>query len=155
MDTARRQGGPERGSVADAHAPRHDDKGEVSRSPVSDQRILIVDDDAEFAGLTKTRLQRAGFAVDFHQGGFGLVNAMRKQRYALVLLDVNMPALGGDRLLPLIRQTKHLADVKVLLLSSLDAQELRRLSIESQANGWISKSASRDELIKKIRDTLG
>jgi DNA-binding response OmpR family regulator len=141
-------------AFASAAVTRQHDPLDDAKDSVTQPRLLLVDDDAEVAGVTKRRLERAGFSVDVHVGGFGLVNVVRRTRYDLILLDVNMPALGSDRLLPLIRHTKGIEGVRVVLLSSLDPEELRRRAVETQANGWISKSASRDELVAEIRKQL-
>lgn len=154
MHASRRDDDTEK-AFASAAVTRQHDARDDSKDAVTQPRLLVVDDDAEVAGITKRRLERAGFTVDVHVGGFGLVNVVRRTRYDLILLDVNMPALGSDRLLPLIRQTRGIQEVRVVLLSSLDPEELRRRAVETQANGWISKSASRDELVAEIRKQLG
>lgn len=108
--------------------------------------ILIVDDDPESANITRFRLQRAGFEVDFYAGGFGSINFARGKSYRLIILDVNMPGLVG-----LIRGTAGLERIPILFNSGKDPVDLQRLTASTGANDWITKSATGPELVAKVR----
>jgi DNA-binding response OmpR family regulator len=113
--------------------------------------ILIVDDDQDSANITRFRLQRAGFEVDFYAGGFGSINFARGKNYQLIILDVSMPGLGGEGLVGLIRRTSGLDRVPILFSSGKDPVELQRLTASTGANGWITKSATGPQLVEKVR----
>lgn len=61
-------------------------------------RLRIVDDDQNFAELTRRRFTHLGFTVDFHCGGFGVTQKLLESRYDLLLIDFNMPGLAIDEL---------------------------------------------------------
>ena len=63
---------------------------------MSGAKILVVDDDPLVRDAVAQLLERAGFRVETHDSGFGLVMAIRTHRPDLVLLDVSMPGLRGD-----------------------------------------------------------
>lgn len=112
-------------------------------------RILIVDDDPSFGELARQRLLSMGHTVDFHLGAFGTLNRAR-QGYDAVVLDVYMPALDGTRLIHEIRGTAGLEKIKIVLASSMDPERLRELAAKHGADGFISKSSSKAELVRAV-----
>ena len=101
--------------------------------------ILAVDDDEAHLISTKEILEAEGYAVTTHEGAFGVTNLVRKLRPHLVLLDVNMPSLSGDRLAALLRNREDTADVPVVFYSSNDEDWLRQAVVQHGVFGYISK----------------
>lgn len=118
-------------------------------------RIIIIDDDSEFGELTKRRLESAGFEVTFHCGPFGTLNAVRKDKYDLAVIDVAMPALGGPQLVGLIRDTPGLSAMKLLLYSSMDPEPLQEIATKLSVHAFLSKSAPKSELVTMIKALVG
>jgi DNA-binding response OmpR family regulator len=58
-------------------------------------RVLIVDDEADFASALATRLQKRGFAADAVFGGHAAVERIAQQPYDVVVLDLKMPDQDG------------------------------------------------------------
>lgn len=117
-------------------------------------RVLVIDDDNEFGEITRRRLNGAGHEVEFHHGPFGSLNVLRRGDFDLILLDISMPALDGTKLVHLIRETPGLWKTKILLYSSLDLAALRKIAEGLDVDGFLPKSASKPELLKKIKDVL-
>lgn len=117
-------------------------------------RIMIVDDDTEFGELMQRVFQRAGFEAFFQWGAFGTLAALRHGGFDLVILDVSMPGLNGPRLAELIRETKALSGLKILLCSSLDSDKLRDLASRLPVSAFISKSATKEEMIAMVNKVL-
>jgi CheY-like chemotaxis protein len=63
--------------------------------PITEKRILIVDDDDAIRALLLTILRRRGFAVDTARNGLEAVERLEHCRYALMLLDLMMPRMSG------------------------------------------------------------
>ena len=103
------------------------------------QRILIIDDDA--AHLTSTRgiLEAEGYEVFTHAQPFGSTNEIMRNKPDLVLLDVNMPGLSGERLAEVFRANAGTRNVRVMLHSSNDEDALREASRRLQLDGYICK----------------
>jgi DNA-binding NarL/FixJ family response regulator len=67
----------------------------------------------------------------------------------LVLLDVNIPALSGDKVLALARNQAP-STTRFILYSASDEARLRSLSLASGADGYISKSVQGESLARKL-----
>ena len=117
--------------------------------------ILIIDDDPNFASMTQQRLERAGHDVHVHLGPFGATKAASQFGIDLVLLDVFMPGLSGPQLLEVMRQNRSVALARVIFYSSMDPGPLRALAEEHEADGFVTKSAERQDLLDTVARVLG
>lgn len=105
------------------------------------QRILIVDDDHAHLDSTKGILEAEGYEVHTHSQPFGSTNAIMQFRPHLVLLDVNMPGLSGEKLAEVYRANGRIRDVRVMLYSSNDEDALRAESRRLQLDGYVCKGS--------------
>ncbi len=109
----------------------------------------MVDDDVEHLELVRRQLQSFGFTVRTWSSGLGVTNEVRAFKPNVVLLDVNIPTLSGDRLLKLLRQRQFSS--RLVLFSSSDREQLRRLAAEVEADDWIQKGIAPNALAEKLR----
>jgi DNA-binding response OmpR family regulator len=114
------------------------------------RHILVVDDDVSFGELTCRRLERLGYQAKLLPGARGVLTELVANRFAAVILDVNMPTLSGPELMQSIRQRA----VKVMLYSSTDPIDLRNLARDHGADAYLNKSASTKELEVRLREML-
>ncbi len=112
-------------------------------------RVLVVDDDQDQLMLAERSLTAFGFDVRTHRSSLGVSNLVRTAMPDLVLLDVNIPALSGDKVLTLARAQAP-ASTRFILYSASDESKLRALAKASGADGYISKSVQGEELSKKL-----
>ncbi|HEX2059623.1 MAG TPA: response regulator [Thermoanaerobaculia bacterium] len=91
--------------------------------------ILVVDDDAPILLLMRNILREFGFEPIAAGSGPQAIEEARKRRPDLILLDRNMPGMTGDEVLRELRQTQHLTDVPILILSGepIEPDEVERL----------------------------
>ena len=114
------------------------------------RRVLVVDDDVEQLEMVSRYLRLEGFQVATASESIGVSNLVRSFDPHLVLLDVEIPALSGDRLLVLLR--KHARrETKFVLFSAWDEEKLRSLAMRVEAHGYISKSTDRAQLGRRLR----
>lgn len=102
-------------------------------------RILVVDDDRAHLESTRGILEAEGYEVHTHDQPFGSTTAIMKLRPDLVLLDVNMPGLSGEKLAEVYRGNAGIRDTCVMLYSSNDEDLLRTASRRLQLDGYICK----------------
>lgn len=113
-------------------------------------RALIVDDDPAQLDLISRRLKLEGFEVQTSGSAFGASNLIRSFVPHVVLLDVNIPALSGDRLLSIARRVAA-PETRFVLYSACDESKLRALAKETEADDWISKSTEMSLLAARLR----
>ena len=108
--------------------------------------VLVVDDDETVRLVAQHMLERSGFTVLTARDGSEAVSTFRaaRDKIALVLLDLTMPALSGEEAFRAMRQVRP--DVRVVLMSGYSSQELAaRFGAEGLA-GFIQKPFRVDEL---------
>lgn len=118
------------------------------------KRILIIDDDETHIFSTKGILEAEGYEMFAQSTPLGTTNLVKQLAPDLVLMDVNMPGLSGDRLAYILRSNHATREVPILLYSSNDEDVLRRTVREQALDGYICKG-SPAELRSKIRRFLG
>ncbi len=112
-------------------------------------RVLVVDDDVDQLMLLERTLNAYGFEVRTHRSSLGVSNLVRNANPDLVLLDVNIPALSGDKVLSLARNQAP-TGTRFILYSASDESKLRALALASGADSYISKSVQGEALARKL-----
>jgi CheY-like chemotaxis protein len=106
---------------------------------MSQKRIMIIDDDRTHLLTTQELLEDDGYEVLTHVSGFGATERIMVARPDLVLLDVNMPALSGEALLPILKGRESIKATPVVLHSSNDESTLRTTATRLGAAGYVCK----------------
>lgn len=102
-------------------------------------KILLIDDDERHLVAAKELLEEERYEVITHLGWFGSTNMVKDIQPDLVLLDVNMPGLSGDRLSSLLLSNYHTKNVPIVFYSSNDEDSLRKTVAEHGVKGYICK----------------
>jgi two-component system OmpR family response regulator/two-component system response regulator CpxR len=114
-------------------------------------KVLIIDDDIELAGLFQEYLQQEGFAVDVaHTGSAGLQSALSGD-YRLVILDIMLPDIKGTKILARIRLESR---IPVLMFTAKGDDVDRIIGLESGADDYVPKPCTPRELVARIRAIL-
>ncbi len=128
-------------------------KSNISQSNHS-PKILIIEDDPIVIKLIGYFLIKENYSVSFgFNGEEGLVKAI-KEKPDLILLDIMMPVMDGFQLLEILKTDKELANIPIIILSSLsqDADILRAL--KKGASDYLTKPLSPQILLAKIKKYL-
>lgn len=112
--------------------------------------VLIVDDDEVHLELMRRKLERYGFEVHTVSNPIGVTNTVRTMKPDVVLMDVGIPAIRGDRLLDLVRK-KAPSSTRYFYHSSMDDEDLQRMSERDAMNGWFSKSDPLSRVVRRLR----
>ncbi|HEV7765395.1 MAG TPA: response regulator [Thermoanaerobaculia bacterium] len=102
-------------------------------------RILIIDDDPTHLTAARGILEAEGYEVFTQDQPFGSTNTVIHVQPDLVLLDVNMPALSGDRLAEVFRANSRTRNVMIVLHSSNDEDHLRTTARRLGLDGYVCK----------------
>lgn len=122
----------------------------MSRQPVS-EHILVADDDPKQAALVRLYLERDGFDVTVVSNGREAVQAARRRRPALIVLDVMMPELDG---LDVCRQLGGDEGIPIILLTARATENDVLLGLYLGADDYITKPYSPRELVARVRTVL-
>ena len=122
---------------------------------MSEGKVLVVDDNEIELGVLRIVLEAAGFEIQTLDSVFDLSIAIRRDRPDVILLDVMMPALSGDRAAAILQKHGFARDIPVILHSSKDAEELEAIAARAGVSGFVSKTGDFDHLLAEIRRVLG
>ena len=118
---------------------------------MSSARILVTDDDPQIRRVLRTALVAQGYEVVAARNGEETLERMRDEKLDLIILDMNMPGMGGLETCRLIRST---SDVAVIMLTVRDAESDKVEALDAGADDYITKPFSSPELLARIRAAL-
>ncbi|MGA2792471.1 MAG: response regulator [Roseiarcus sp.] len=118
--------------------------------------VLVVDDSLTTRMLEQSILESAGYEVDVALSGEEALESARRKRYALFLVDVEMPGMDGFSFIRHVRADPAIHDVPAILVTSRAAAEDRQRGRDVGAQGYIVKSEfNQVELLTLIRPLMG
>jgi two-component system, OmpR family, KDP operon response regulator KdpE len=113
--------------------------------------ILVIDDDPQIRRAMKMSLTAHGYVVaDARTGEEGL-NELRSNSFDLVLLDMNMPGMGGIETCRLIRSSSEIA---IIMLTVSNTEKDKVDALDAGADDYVTKPFSTPELLARIRAAL-
>jgi two-component system, OmpR family, KDP operon response regulator KdpE len=118
---------------------------------VSAGKILVVDDEPQIRRIMKTTLIGAGYEVDDARSGEEGIEKIGQFHPDLVLLDINMPGMGGLVACKIIRADKNVA---IIMLTVRDSEEDKVAALDAGADDFVTKPFSTPELLARIRAAL-
>jgi len=115
------------------------------------KRILVIEDEERIVELVRAYLERAGYRVlAAYDGGAGL-ELFRRERPALVILDLMLPGVDG---LDVARRIRQESDVPLIMLTARTEEADRVAGLELGADDYITKPFSLRELVARVRAVL-
>ncbi|WP_186262783.1 hybrid sensor histidine kinase/response regulator [Burkholderia gladioli] len=120
------------------------------------KQVLVVDDSLTVRELERKLLEKRGYAVTIAVDGMDGWNAIRGERFDLVVTDIDMPRMDGIELVTLIKGDPLLKAVPVMIVSYKDRDEDRRRGLEAGADYYLAKGSFHDEaLLDAVHDLIG
>ncbi|MBI5367129.1 MAG: response regulator [Planctomycetes bacterium] len=116
--------------------------------------LLLADDNPVDRELLVRRLKREGHTVATAVDGMQALEAIRKSRPELVLLDVLMPELNGFQVLDQLKADPALRSIPVIMLSSWDEAESVARCLEVGAEDYLPKPVNSTVLLARIAGCL-
>ena len=121
---------------------------------MTQQKILIIDDDPAQHEILDVHLSLAGFDTLHATSSAEGFERVKDHTVALILLDINMPKMDGFQTIEILRSTPQTRDTPVLFLTSLDRQYLKVKGLELGADDYVTKPFNGAELIARIKAIL-
>ena len=140
------------GLVTDAYRAE-----DVAIEPAPPRRpVLVVDNSLTTRMLEQSILESAGYEVDVALSGEEALESARRKRYALFLVDVEMPGMDGFAFVTHVRSDPAIHDIPAILVTSRAAAEDRQRGRDVGAQGYIVKSEfNQVELLTLIQPLMG
>ena len=119
---------------------------------MTSKRIVVIDDSKLVLAVAAEALENAGYEVFATDSG---IDANRyiysSRRPDLILIDVMMPLLSGDRKVRLLKEREASRDIPVVLMSTKPWEELTEIARAAGADGVIPKPFTEQSLLRQIR----
>ncbi len=113
-------------------------------------KVLIADDEVEFASTLKTRLNLRNFKADAVHSGYETLEAISRDKPDVLVLDLQMPDLSGLEVLAKVKQ--QFEDIQVIILTGHGSFEAGREGMERGAYDYIMKPVELRLLTSKIEE---
>ena len=121
---------------------------------MSNEKILIVDDEEMNLELMNVLLTALGYEVVFASNGEEAVKKCLDARPDLVILDVIMPVMDGFEACKRIKANLDTANTPIIMVSALLDREAKLKGLEAGANELLSKPIDRSELTIRVKNLL-
>ena len=118
---------------------------------MSEQRILVVDDEPSIREVITLYLKRSGFLVTPAADGQAALDALSRQHFDLVVLDVMLPKVDG---LEVTRRLRATTETPIIMLTARSEEIDRILGLEMGADDYVTKPFSPQELVSRVRAVL-
>jgi len=116
-----------------------------------DASILVADDEPQIRRVLRSTLSSQGYVIIEAKTGEEAVDAVRKEKPDLVLLDVNMPGIGG---IAACREIRQSSDAPIIMLTVRNAERDKVQALDAGADDYVVKPFGIEELLARIRAAL-
>jgi two-component system KDP operon response regulator KdpE len=115
------------------------------------ERILVVDDEPQIRRVMKTALASNGYEAYEARTGEEALESLRANHPDLILLDMNMPGMGG---MSTCREIRAVCEIPIIILSVRDSEQDKIAALDAGADDYMTKPFSVNELLARIRANL-
>jgi CheY-like chemotaxis protein len=125
-----------------------------SQPVLDDPHILVVDDDPQTRRFVRALLEHHDYRVTEARNGNAALELLKEGiPYSMVLLDLNMPKLGGEEVLSVLKSSADTRDLPVVVLTAANGRHEIEV-LEKGADDYVAKPIVPDRLIARIRVAL-
>jgi two-component system phosphate regulon response regulator PhoB len=114
------------------------------------ERVLVVDDEPDIVALVAYHLAKAGYRVATASSGTDALESVRRERPALLVLDLMLPGMSGYDVLEQLRADEVTRDVAILLLTARREEPDRIHGLSLGADDYLTKPFSPQELVLRV-----
>jgi two-component system phosphate regulon response regulator PhoB len=118
------------------------------------ERILVVDDEPDIVALVVYHLAKEGYRVSSASSGSEALATARRERPALIVLDLMLPGLSGFDVLEQLRADVSTASIAVLMLTARREEPDRIKGLSLGADDYLTKPFSPQELVLRVKAIL-
>jgi signal transduction histidine kinase/CheY-like chemotaxis protein len=125
----------------------------LNESQKKKTHILLVEDNRVNQKLAIKVLEKMSFRVELAENGLEALTALEKTEYDIVLMDLQMPKMGGLEATKTIRNSSKVLnqDIPIIALTAHTMEQDKTMCIEAGMNGYVSKPIKKDVLFAEIK----
>jgi len=117
-------------------------------------RVLLAEDHGFSRDLLARRLERSGFEVIAASNGRDAVDAARRHHPDLILMDLNMPGLGGHGAIRILKNDPHTDRIPIIVVSGSASPEDVAKVVQAGCQAFESKPMVMRRLLERIQEVL-
>ncbi len=117
-------------------------------------KILIADDEPNIVVSLEYMMKREGYEVLVARDGRSALEAIRRERPRLVLLDAMMPGMSGFEVCEAVRADAEVRDTRILMLTAKGRDTDIARGVGVGVDAYITKPFSTRDLLQKAREML-
>lgn len=121
---------------------------------MSQENILIIEDDANIAKLVKYNFEKAGFRAHVTITGEEALEFLSRQKVDLIILDIMLPKMDGFETCRRLKDDSRLSSIPVMILTARGEEVDRVVGFELGAEDYVVKPFSPRELILRAKTIL-
>lgn len=123
------------------------------------KRILVVDDEPDFASIVQGNLEKEGFTVDVAYNGVEGIEKVQANPPDAIVLDVMMPEMDGYAVCKELKGDDKYCEIPIVLLTAVashvtSTRYTHRDGMATEADDYIAKPASAEEITKSVKRLL-
>ena len=124
------------------------------------KRILVVDDEPDFAAIVKGNLEKEGFEIEIAYNGIEALEKVAENPPDAIVLDVMMPEKDGYAVCAELKADEKTAYIPILMLTAVadhvsSTRYSHRDGMSMEADDYLPKPASADEITESVKGLLG
>ncbi len=122
---------------------------------MSENKILVVDDEEDILDLLELRLAANGYSVVTANNGKDAIRLAKEEHPNLILLDIMMPGMDGSEVAGILRNDPETKNIPVVFLTCLYSQdEEKNWGHTIHGNFFIAKPFDQNELLAEIKKQI-
>ena len=123
------------------------------------KRVLVVDDEPDFAGIVQQNLEKEGFEVEVAYDGDEGLEKIKANPPDAIVLDVMMPGKDGYQVCSELKADERYAGIPVILLTAVashvtSTRYSHRDGMSTEADDYLAKPASAEQITESIKGLL-
>jgi two-component system chemotaxis response regulator CheY len=116
------------------------------------QRVLIIDDSSATRAYVRAALEEmAEMQVSEASSGFDALRVLPRERFDLLVVDINMPNINGLELISFIRRSETHRETPLLIISTEASERDRTRAMALGANGYLAKPFTAEALAAAVQ----
>ena len=120
------------------------------------KNVLLIDDENETAQVFKTGLVAAGFSVVLAGNGQSALDAVKNNKFDVILIDQMMPDMSGIDVLKTLKANEETKNIPMAMLTNFGHDEMVKEALNLGANDYILKyQVAPNDLVAKVKTLVG